>query len=160
MQSLEVIHNWQLGQLKNAINILRYIISSVSNEDATTYRDGGDGWTVLEVLGHLEEFEGIFIERIQLTLNTDNPELPNRDQDKQAEINRYNEADMDAVLADWIAKREQLLALYDTIEPDQWERPARHPRRGPFTLNDQLALTVWHDMNHFEQIARILLEKQ
>ena len=32
--------------------------------------------------------------------------------------------------------------------------------RGPFTLTDQLMLIEWHDLNHIEQIAKILLERK
>jgi hypothetical protein len=40
-----------------------------------------------------------------------------------------------------------------------WERAGNHPRRGRFTLLDQLTLISWHDLNHMEQIVRTLSEK-
>jgi hypothetical protein len=46
------------------------------------------------------------------------------------------------------------------VGDSDWERAASHPKRGLFTLNDQLLLTTWHDMNHSEQMARILAEKK
>lgn len=159
MQPMTTIQKWQIDQLENAINTLIYLVQTISDHDAKTLRDSGDGWTVLEVLGHLRDFEGVFLERAKLTLEQDSPDLPFPNPDTLAQEKRYNDDDMAQVLADWGASRQQYVALLKATESELWERPANHPTRGNFTLNDQVFLTVWHDMNHFEQITHIMLSK-
>jgi len=157
MQPMQTIRMWHIDQLKKAVPVLRYLLASISTESITRYRDGGDGWTVLQVLGHLRDYEAIFVERVRLTLEQDFPALPNPDPDELAAQNDYNAQYFQEVLDTWEASRVELVTLLETIEDDAiWERPGNHPRRGAFTLNDQLLLTVWHDMNHFEQITHII----
>ena len=160
MQSALTIRNWQLDKLTKTPTIMKTILQATSQEDATTYRDGGDGWTVLEVLCHLRDYDALFVDRAQVTLTQEFGDLPNPDPDKLAADNRYNEQDLQQVFDEWVDNRRKYLALLETVNEEDWERPARHPRRGPFTLNDQVLLAAWHDVNHLEQITRTLNEKR
>lgn len=160
MQSMDIIRQWQIMQLKFAINSITYIVRSISVEDARTYRDNGDGWTVLEVLGHLRDYEALFIERTELTLTQDQPDLPNPDPDAYARDHQYSAGDLEEFLDTWQRLRKALISRYETLTDDQWDLAGMHPKRGHFTLDDQLLLTVWHDMNHIDQMTKILLEKK
>ncbi|NJK81061.1 MAG: hypothetical protein HC876_18250 [Chloroflexaceae bacterium] len=55
--------------------ILGYIVGQTAPEVATTYRDGGAGWIVVEVMGHLLDFDTVFLERAMHTVEEDNPPL-------------------------------------------------------------------------------------
>lgn len=160
MANMAAIRGWQFENMRNMIVSYERIVTALTPTAATTYRDGGTGWTPTEVLCHLRDFEDIFIERARLTLDRDNPDLPFPDPDALAAERDYNAQDIADVMADWQAKRVQSLDLFTSIADDQWERSGLHPRRGPFTLNDQLLLSARHDVLHFEQLTRILAEKQ
>jgi uncharacterized damage-inducible protein DinB len=160
MQPLATIRGWQLDKLGKDITIIGYMLESASAEDLRTYRDGGDGWTVLEVLGHLRDYEELFIKRAQLTLTEESPALPNPNPDELAVTNQYNHQNAQAVFDKWAESRREFIKLLEGVADDDWERAGNHPRRGHFTLNDQLLLTAWHDVNHIEQIAHILVEKK
>lgn len=154
--NIENIRGWQLSAMEKTISTLDYLIHSVPEGVLSAVRDGGDGWTVLEVLGHLNDFEAVFHERARLTLEQDMPDLPFPDHNQLIIDNAYNSQNVEAVFSAWKAKREAYIAYLKEVTGDAWERPANHPTRGAFTLNDQLFLTVWHDSNHLEQIAHIL----
>jgi uncharacterized damage-inducible protein DinB len=156
MQPLKTIRTWQLEQLAKAVKTIEHIVANCSPEVARTARDGGDGWTVLEVMGHLRDFEAVFIERARLTLEQEMPDLPFPDPLQLVVEKVYNEDDLPESFNTWAAARRENLALLEAVAEEDWERPANHPTRGPFTLTDQLFLTVWHDMNHIEQMAKIL----
>lgn len=157
MQPLKTIRQWQLQILENNIQVLTHIVRSIPPSVEATRRDGDTGWTAREVLGHLRDFEALFIERAQLTLEHDNPPLPFPDPDQLAQTQNYNAYPIAQLLDEWSAKRRQFLGLLSNISADaDWERSAQHPTRGNFTLHDQLFLTVWHDTNHFAQLAKIL----
>jgi len=159
MQPMTTIRGWQIDQLRKMITILQHTVQPISQEAAALYRDGGNGWTILEVMGHLEQFEGVFLERARLTATEEFPSLPFPDPETSAVENKYNEQNLRTVLSSWIEKRTATVAFMEGIADDQWERPGNHPSRGEFTLNDQLILTVWHDTNHLEQIIKIIQDK-
>lgn len=157
MQPMATIRQWQTDQLRHALTTLECMIAGIPPGMINTARDGGEGWTILEVLGHLRDFEEVFIERLRITLAEDTPELSLPDPAALAIERGYNDEEPMAVLAAWQAHRQTYLALCLAMEEAQWERPARHPRRGIISVDDQVFLTVWHDMNHLEQIAHIRL---
>lgn len=156
MTNMETLRAWQLQILENNVRVLTHVINGISDADLTTRRDGPDGWTVREVLAHMRDFETVFIERATVTLAQDNPPLPFPDPNELAVAGNYNSLDAPAVLAEWAANRQRLLAIYRAVLTDQWERPAKHPTRGSLNLQEQLFLLAWHDTNHLAQIAKIL----
>ncbi len=158
MQPMTTIRNWQIDQMRKAENTIKHIVQTTAPEEAKTIRDGGDGWTVLEVMGHLRDFEAVFLERARLTLEKQMPDLPFPDPGALVVDKRYNDDDLQGSFQAWAATRAEHIALLERVDEGDWERPANHPTRGLFTLNDQLFLTVWHDMNHIEQMAHILVE--
>ena len=165
MQPLTTIRNWQLDQLRKAIGVMRYLVASTSPLDAHTYRDGGNdgnvaGWTALEVLCHLRDWDGIFSERFRVTVEQDNPPLPNADPAQTAIDQRYNEQDADEAVATWAEKREGVISYLSGLDESAWARTAQHSTRGPMTLMDTLMLMTWHDMNHIEQMVKILNGRQ
>lgn len=160
MLPASTVRGWQIDQLRKGLQILGGILKSVSREDATTYRDSGTGWTVLEVLCHLRDYEDVFQERTSLTVERDVPDLPNPNPDEWAVERRYNEQDLSAVYDEWVRRRHRFLAYLEGLDESSWQRTARHPRRGVMTLQEQLALAAWHDVNHIEQITRILAGKK
>lgn len=153
------IRKWQFGQLQNAVKVIGYIVHSISEETATTYRDGGTGWTVVEVLCHLRDFEAVYLQRARLTVEQDFPDLPFPNPDELVEINQYQRETLAAAYDAWVSNRRELLTYLESLDDSAWERPANHPTRGRFDLNHQLLLTTWHDMNHIEQITHILEQK-
>lgn len=158
--NLENVRTWQFQRMEMGLNTIDAIFSTSKPDDLTTFRDGGDGWTVLEVLCHLRDFEAVFMERASLTVEQDNPALPYPDPDELAKTNDYNTQKIADVFDAWKRIREaHLMFLRGRAEAD-WERPAQHPKRGNFTLHDQLFLTSLHDSLHIDQIMKILKGKQ
>lgn len=157
---LETVRGWQITRMELSLKTIESLFSTLSHDDMTSYRDSGDGWTVLEVLCHLRDFEEVFRERFRLAVEQDNPELPFPNPDELARANAYNDQDWQAALNDWKSNRADFIAFLKARAESDWERPARHPTRGILTLHDQLFLTALHDSIHIEQIMRIIAEKK
>lgn len=157
---LETVRGWQITRMELSLKTVESLLSTVAHDAMITYRDSGDGWTVLEVLCHLRDFEEVFRERFRLAVEQDNPELPFPNPDDLARTNAYNHQSWPAVLEDWKRSRADFIAFLKSRAESDWERPARHPIRGILTLHDQLFLTALHDTIHIEQITRILAEKK
>lgn len=157
---IETIRNWQIQQMSLSIRTVESIIQNTTTEALTTYRDSGDGWTVLQVLGHLRDFEALFYQRARLTVEHENPPLPFPDPDELARVNNYQGQMLEDVFATWKDSRDMYIEYLKARDEADWERPSQHPTRGAFTLHDQLFLTSLHDTLHIEQITRILAEKK
>ena len=160
MQPMKTIRARQLDMLCKAVPVIGHIVSTTSQADAMTYRDGGDGWTALEALCHLRDWDAIILDRARLTMTQEMPVLPNPDPAAAAIEREYNRQDWQTTYEEWAERRDMLAQYFESVDDGGWERVASHPKRGPFTLNDQLLLTTWHDMNHIEQMARTLTEKK
>jgi uncharacterized damage-inducible protein DinB len=154
------VRDWQIEQLRKGVAVLRNILNGVSAQDATTYRDGGSGWTVLEVMCHLRDYEGLFQERASLTVEQDSPALPNPNPDELAREKRYSEENLEAVYQEWKTRRTAFVEYLAGLDESAWARTGEHPKRGTMSLQDQLALCAFHDVNHVEQILHILADKK
>lgn len=158
--NIENIIKYQYTSMENNLKTVASLLKIFPASDLTSYRDGGTGWTVTEVICHLRDFEAIFLERATLTLNQDMPELPVPSPDEVAAANHYSKDTPENALAGWQENRAKLLAFYRGLQASDWERVAMHPVRGKLTLLDQLTLAAQHDTLHFEQLTRVLAEKK
>lgn len=158
--SAEVMRGWQFTQLENNIKTIHTWVSTLAPETITTYRDSGNGWTVLEVLCHLRDFEMVFFQRARITVEQDNGALPFPKPDELAAENHYNAQDLNAVLSEWKQHREGLVAYFRERPASDWDRTAVHPTRGLLSLAQQLCLATLHDTIHLEQMVRIMAEKR
>jgi uncharacterized damage-inducible protein DinB len=160
MQAASVVRNWQIEQLQKNIKIIGRVVRGVTQQDASTYRDNGEGWTVLEVMCHLRDFEQLFLDRACMTVEQDTPDLPFPNPNEVAAQGNYMAQNLEAAYAEWVHRRESQLAYFASLKEDAWERTATHPVRGSVSLTDQMMLTVWHDNNHLEQMTKIIDEKK
>jgi uncharacterized damage-inducible protein DinB len=156
---MSTIHRWHFEQLRAGQKIAAYIVQISDPRDMVTYRDGGQGWTAAEVIGHLLDCERLFLERARLTVTQNCPMLHWGGQDEDVTRGRYNEWDMQTLLDTWRAAREDYLGYLSTVPEEAWAREGQHPTYPPFSLDDQLFLACWHEQNHIEQMTRILSEK-
>lgn len=158
--NLDNIRTWQLNHMKKVLDSIQIITKMYTPEDLCTYRDSGDGWTVLEVICHLRDFEEIFFQRAKQTVEQNRPDLPFPHPDELAKEKQYNQQNIEQVMDEWQQIRGDYIAFLEKRAESDWERIANHPTRGDFTLHDQVFLIAWHDTNHMEQILRIVQEKQ
>jgi hypothetical protein len=157
---IETIRFWQLTQLELGIKSVEWIVRSAEQRALSEYRDSGEGWTVVEVIGHLRDFEQVYVQRAKLIVEQENPPLPFPDPDELVRSGRYNELSWRDLFDEWKQARATYLDYLRARVETDWERTAQHPTRGLFTLHDQLFLSTLHDSIHIEQISRILLEKR
>ena len=73
MSPLPRYRRWQLWALeKNLLNI-DHLVTTVTDPAAFSKRDGGDGWTISEVLGHLADTDGYFLARARALVEGGDP---------------------------------------------------------------------------------------
>lgn len=160
MSALSTHRNWQIDSLEKSIVIAEQLLLSISDPAIFEKRDGGDGWTISEVLGHLLDAEIGFFNRAKITIEQDNPDLPFSDPNQSVIEKGYANQNAIDIFKQWKTNRSPFLEYLRSLPQDDatWERAAQHPRRGHFTLTDQLMLAAWHDTNHIHQIVKIINE--
>ncbi len=148
-----------IWMMRRTLMTIDNIVAEVNQETATTYRDSGDGWTILETLCHVRDFDSFFYGRAVMMLEQTTPQLPAYDHDALAIERRYNEQNLQVALEELKASRERFTIFFENLNDDEWARDGIHPERGHFTLTDAAMQVATHDLTHIEQITHILRDR-
>ncbi len=136
--------------------ILDAVLRDVTQELALTATDGSDGWSVLEVMCHLLDFEEIFYTRAWRILNEHKPHFPAVNQLELVQLHDYQRQDLRDQFERYVDLRRQLIDLIENCTEDQWARQGVYADSTVVTLLE-LAINIGlHDVNHIEQIVRAL----
>ena len=141
-----------LGLRKTPV-LLNALFKGVSQEQATTLTDGPGGWNAVEALCHIRDYSPFVLERMRLILEQDNPTLPTFEPEEN--LRDYRQTTVTDEMAAFVASRKELVTLLEGLSEAQWQRRGVL-KYGDGTLLEFTVHTVWHDLNHIEQIARIL----
>ena len=152
-------HEWLLEGLEQSCGTLVHILHRVTQEQAQSIRDGADGWTVLEIMCHLRDYQAIFVMRAERMLDEVMPRFELYNEAARLAMvveNDYAGQNLAAVLADFCATRRRRIERLSALSEEQWTR------EGVFADGDEIDVampvvhTILHDATHTEQIARIL----
>lgn len=149
---------WMISNLKKSYQILGMMLDGVTQAQAEALRDGEDGWTILEVMCHVRDYQEIFMRRAQRMVNEDNPTLvPYDEQAREAMIieGDYANQNLLDVFQDYVETRQQLITWMESLADDDLDRIGTHPMIGTIAVTTSIFHTVLHDADHSEQIARI-----
>jgi uncharacterized damage-inducible protein DinB len=113
-------------------------------------------WSVTEIVAHMAEDELISAWRYRQMIEHDNPVLSDFDQDLWAQLGDYAKWKPDEALEMFRLLREANLRMFERLTPEQWQRPGVHAQRGNITVQGQCRHMAAHDINHIEQVKRIL----
>lgn len=122
--------------------------------DAGLGRSYGPGkWTGKQILAHLADAEvGIGFRTRQVLAEDDHTIQPF---DESVWARRYDDVDVEAALASFLALRRWNLAMFRRLSASDLGREAIHPERGPETLGTIVRLLAGHDLNHLAQLERL-----
>jgi uncharacterized damage-inducible protein DinB len=147
--------------IQNSVKVYGHILRAITQEQASQWRDQNDapnGWTALEVLCHVADFDVFFYHRAQMMLTQKYPQLPAYDHNALAVERAYNQQDKDAVYARFVESRARFVTFFENLDDEQWGRAGIHPENGHFTLLDSLMQVANHDVTHLEQMTRIIAD--
>ncbi|MEQ8677692.1 MAG: DinB family protein [Aggregatilineales bacterium] len=151
--------SWMISALKKSHLVLGMTIGDVSQEQAQDIRDGADGWTILEIMCHVRDFQEIFMGRATRILNEDTPTLVPVDEAAREQMiidNAYSQQNLRDVYKDYVRTRHVFIEMLTALEDTQLDRRGIHPMTGEVDVTTPIFHTILHDADHTEQIARIL----
>ncbi|HKW68522.1 MAG TPA: DinB family protein [Terriglobales bacterium] len=113
-------------------------------------------WSVLQIIAHLAEDELASSWRYRQMLEHDGAELSAFDQDLWARVGDYSSWQHEEALTMFRLLRQANLRMFARLSPQQWQRCGTHTERGKVTIRELCRHMAAHDVNHIEQIKRIL----
>lgn len=127
----------------------------------TAAEAGVGDWSPFDVVGHLihgEETDWIPRARILLT---EGEARVFEVFDRYAQFDVSAGKSLDELLDTFARLRADNLAVLDEwqLTPEQLQKPGRHPELGRVTLGQLLATWTAHDLNHLEQISRVMCRR-
>jgi hypothetical protein len=136
-------------------------LTSNLSEDWTMNNEGGETWSVFDVMGHLIHGEKTdWITRIKIILS----ESGNKQFepfDRFAQLQESKGKSMELLLKEFVAVRElsiEKLIGFNLTEND-FGKTGIHPKFGPVTLSQLISAWTVHDLDHISQISRIMAKQ-
>jgi hypothetical protein len=120
-------------------------------------RPSAEGWSALEVLGHLRDADrDVYLPRLEAMLTQDAPAVPDIDLLGSARVAGHSAERARDLLEDWRALRKRLVTQLAPLGRDDWARVGVHSRRGSFPLGEMVRGWAEHDLSHRRQLALAL----
>ena len=121
-------------------------------------RPAPDKWSVAELLAHFADAEIVNTWRYRQMIEHDGCPLPGYDQELWHKLGDYSSRRPEESLMLFRLLREANLRMFAQLTPDEWQRNGMHAERGPMTVRDLALQIAGHDLNHLQQIRKILGE--
>jgi DinB family protein len=134
---------------------LARLIDGVST-DKLKARPAPQQWSVSEILAHLADGEIVGGWRMRLILGSPGTPLAAYDQDNWVTSGHYDKRDPRKSLEQFRVLRDGNLALLESLDPEQWQHFGMHSERGKETIEHIARMFAGHDLNHLQQVERIL----
>lgn len=115
-----------------------------------------DKWSAAEILAHLSEAELVSTWRYRQIIERDGQPLSAYDQDLWYRLGDYPSRNPQDSLQQFRLLRQANLQMFARLTPAEWERHGIHAERGRMTVADLVQQIAGHDLNHLEQIKKVL----
>jgi hypothetical protein len=145
-----------LRTLRKTPSTLAFLLDGVDQARAVSATDGPDGWSVLETMCHLRDFERILAERIRLMVDQDNPRFALVDHLDLVTRNSYATQTLANAFAEYLEARRALIAYLDALPDSAWARTGTTGAGVPTNVAEMAINIGLHDIDHTEQIGRSL----
>jgi len=113
-------------------------------------------WSIVEILGHLQDTEVVYGYRLRLSLAQPGALLLGYDQAAWTENLRHRRANGKRLVDRIRVLREGNLEMLGQVPRPRWKKSyGMHTERGKQTVRRTLELIAGHDLNHLDQIRAI-----
>jgi len=134
---------------------LKKLLKGVSSAKARK-RPAPGKWSIREIVAHIADTELVGGYRIRAILGAPGTQIIGFDQDVWVTALHYDTRDPKKSFEQYRLLRKANLALLKSLTPEQWKHYGNHNERGQETVETIAKMFAGHDLNHFQQIERIL----
>lgn len=117
-------------------------------------------WSVAEIAAHMADVEIAVGYRVRMILGAPGTPIQAFNQDDWVTSGHYEKRDTRKCLEQFRVLREANLTLYKSLTPEQWKHHGMHAERGEESVELIVRMIAGHDLNHIQQIERILASKK
>jgi hypothetical protein len=129
------------------------------NKKQLTRRPAPDKWSVAELVAHLADSEIAVAWRLRQILSNNGIPLQAYDQDSWASTFDYVHRDPKQSLEMFRVLRDSNVALLKAVPRKLWDNYGVHQERGNESVAHIVRLIAGHDLNHLQQIEKIVKAK-
>lgn len=113
-------------------------------------------WSVAEILAHFADVEIVIGWRMRSILGAPGTSVQAYDQNAWVVAGHYEKRDPRKSIELHRVMREANLALLKSLSLEQWKHYGQHAERGQESIEHIVRMVAGHDINHIQQIERIL----
>jgi DinB family protein len=113
-------------------------------------------WSAAEILAHLAESEIVYGYRIRKALNANGSAIEATDQEVWVKNAGYLQKDAELALSLFQAVRKANIAFLKSLTPQQMENFGIHSERGKESIAQMARMIAGHDINHLQQLEKLL----
>jgi len=140
-----------LKRLKETPQKLRTKIETIPYQILTLRFEGT--WSIKQNLGHLSDLEELWQGRLSDFLEGKKELRPWDLENTKTRKGRHNRKDIEALLSDFEACRNQTIAALEELEEEDILKTALHPRlKVSMRVMDSFFFVAEHDKHHFDRI--------
>jgi uncharacterized damage-inducible protein DinB len=146
--------------LERTPGVLHAMLQNIS-ADWTTKNEGGETWSVYDIIGHLIHGEKTdWIPRAEIILS-EGPDKTFEAFDRFAQFEESKGKSLTQLLDEFKILRNENITLLRSkkLSGKDLEKKGIHPAFGEVTLSELLATWVVHDLNHIAQISRVMAKQ-
>lgn len=116
-------------------------------------------WSITEILAHLADSEIVLSWRMRVVICQNGVAMQASDQDVWSQTLNYAGKNPNVSLETFRLLRENNLRMLEALPENLWENYGMHSERGKETLAQIVRMYAGHDLNHLQQIKKILAPK-
>lgn len=131
------------------------LVNNLKEEDLNTrIQDKEGGWTVIEILRHIQNSERGMTGTVQAVLEGKEgaPEDFDIKKYNARTLEKMQDLTLDEIKSNMINYRVRTLEVLDSVKEDGWEKTGRHATLDIFTVKRFFEIIGWHQQHHLKGI--------
>jgi hypothetical protein len=123
------------------------------HENLLVKRVVADRWSLKELVCHIRRVQQVLVhDRLEVVLTRDNPELVAYQPETDPRFLEMVERPTDETIMGYLEERQALIARLESLTPEQWRRPGRHPVFAQSDVCTLVEYLVHHEAHHVYQM--------
>ncbi|MHA2030238.1 MAG: DinB family protein [Candidatus Kariarchaeaceae archaeon] len=144
------------GYLDKSMDKFENIVNNLKEEDLSVQiQDKENGWTVIEILRHIQNSERGMTGTIKSVLEGGEgaPEDFDLKRYNSRTLEKMQDLTLDQIKSNMINYRKRTLEVLESVKESDWEKTGRHATLDIFSIKRFFEIISWHQRHHLKAIS-------